>query len=47
MNETYIITHVLLYGKEYFRDEVNLLISNVAIDFAVFLKRFDKSFYRF
>ena len=39
MNETDSVTHVLLYGKDFFRDEVNLLILNVAIDFVVFLKR--------
>ena len=36
MNETYSVTHVLLYGKDFFRDEVNLLISNVGIGFVVF-----------
>ena len=47
MNETDSVTHVLLYGKDFFRDEVNLLILNVAIDFVVFLKRIDERFYRF
>ena len=47
MNETDSVTHAVLYGKDFFRDEVNLLISNVAIDFVVFLKRTDKPFYRF
>ena len=46
MNETYSVTHVLLYGKDFFTDEANLLISNVDIDFVVFLKRIDKHFYR-
>ena len=36
MNETDSVTHVLRYGKDFFRDDVNLLISNVAIDFVVF-----------
>ena len=36
MDETDSVTHVLLYGKDFFRDEVNLLISNVAIDFVAF-----------
>ena len=47
MDETDSVTHVLLYGKDFFRDEVNLLISNVGIGFVVFLKRIDKLFYRF
>ena len=38
MNETDSVTHVLLYGKDFFRGEVNLLISNVATDFVVFKK---------
>ena len=45
MNETDNDTRVLLYGKDFFRDEVNLLISDVVIDFVVFLKRIDKHFY--
>ena len=36
MNETDSVTHVLLYGKDFFRDNINFLISNVAIDFVVF-----------
>ena len=47
MNKTDSVTHVLRYGKDFFKNEVNLLISNVAIDFVVFLKRIDKPFYRF
>ena len=46
MNETDSATRVLLYGKDFFRDEVNLLISDVVIEFVVFLKRTDKHFYR-
>ena len=38
MNETDSVTHVLLYGKDFFRGEVNLLISNVVTDFVVFKK---------
>ena len=47
MNETDSVTHVLLYGKDFFRDEVNLLIWYIAIDFVVFLKRIHKPFYHF
>ena len=47
MTETDSVSNVLLYGKNFRRDEVNLLISNVAIDLVVFLKRIDEPFYRF
>ena len=46
MNETDSATRVLLYDKDFFRDEVNLLISDVVIDFVDFWKRTDKHFYR-
>ena len=32
MNETDSVTHVQLYDKDFFGDEVNLLISNVVIN---------------
>ena len=47
INETDGVTHVLLYGKDFFIDEVKLLISNVAIDFVDFFKKMDKPIYRF
>ena len=47
INETDGVTHVLLYGKDFFIDEVKLLISNVAIDFVDFFKKMDEPIYRF
>ena len=32
MNKTDSVTHVQLYGKDFFGDEINLLISNVVIN---------------
>ena len=42
-----IVTHALLYGKDSFKDEVNSLNSNAAIDFIVSMKRIDEPLYRF
>ena len=41
------VSHALLYGKNFFKDEVNWLISNAAIDFIVSLKIVGEIFYRF
>ena len=40
-----IVTRILLYGDEYFKDEVNLLILNATIDFVLSTNRFDEPLY--
>ena len=40
-----VVTCILLYGEESFKDEVNLLILNAAIDFALSTNRFDEPLY--
>ena len=40
-----VVTRILLYGDESFKDEVNLLILNAAIDFVLFTNRFDETPY--
>ena len=40
-----VVTCILLYGDESFKDEVNLLILNAAIDFVLFTNRFDETPY--
>ena len=40
-----VLTRILLYGDESFKDEVNLLILNSTIDFALFTKILDESLY--
>ena len=37
-----VVTRILLYGEESFKDEVNLLILNVAIDFILSTNIFDE-----
>ena len=41
------VTHVLLYGKDSFKDEINSLILNAAMDFIVSMERIDEPLYRF
>ena len=40
-----VLTRILLHGDESFKDEVNLLILNSTIDFALFTKILDESLY--
>ena len=39
------MTRILLYGEESFKDEVNLLILNASIDFALSTNRLDEPLY--
>ena len=36
-----VVTHILLYGDESFKDEVNLVILNATIDYVLSTNRFD------
>ena len=45
-SESFVV-HALHYGKDFFRDEINSLISNVAIEFLVSLKIIYEPFYCF
>ena len=38
----YLVTRILLYGNESFKNEVNLLIVNISIGFALSANRFDE-----
>ena len=40
-----VVTRILLYGNESFKDEVNLLILNATIDFVLSTNRFDEPLY--
>ena len=40
-----VVTRVILYGNESFKDEVNLLILNATIDFVLSTNRFDEPLY--
>ena len=40
-----VVTCILLYGNESFKDEVNLLILNAIIDFVLSTNRFDEPIY--
>ena len=40
-----VMTRILLYGDESFKDEVNLLILNATIDYVLSTNRFDEPFY--
>ena len=40
-----VMTHILLYGDESFKDEVNLLILNATINFVLSTNRFDEPLY--
>ena len=40
-----VVTRILLYGDESFKDGVNLLILNATIDFVLSTSRFDKPLY--
>ena len=40
-----VMSPILLYGDESFKDEVNLLILNATIDFVMSTNRFDESLY--
>ena len=40
-----VVTRILLYGSKSFNDEVNLLILNATIDFALSTNTFDEPFY--
>ena len=42
-----VVTRILLYGNEAFRDEVSLLILSATIDFVLPTNRFDKPLYLF
>ena len=44
-NSESIVTCILLYGDESFKDKVNLLILNAAIDFVLSTNRFDELLY--
>ena len=38
------VTNILFYGKDYFKDEVNSLISNAATEFIVSMETIDYHF---
>ena len=40
-----VVTRILLYGNESFKDDVKLLILNATIDFVLSTNRFDEPFY--
>ena len=40
-----VVTRILLYGNQSFKDEVNLLILNATIDFVLSTNRFDEPLY--
>ena len=40
-----VVTRILLYGGESFKDGVNLLILNATIDFVLSINRFDEPIY--
>ena len=40
-----VVTRILLYGEESFKDEVNLLILNASIDFVLSTNRLDEPLY--
>ena len=40
-----VVTRILLYAKESFKDEVNLLILNATIDFVLSTNRFAEPLY--
>ena len=40
-----VVTRILLYGNESFKDEVNLLILNATIDFVLSTNRFNEPLY--
>ena len=42
-----VVTRILLYGNEAFRDEVSLLILNATIDFVLPTNKFDEPLYLF
>ena len=40
-----VVTRILLYGDESFKDEVNFLILNATIDYVLSTNRFDEPLY--
>ena len=40
-----VVTRILLYGNESFKDEVNLLLLNTTIDLVLHTNRFDETLY--
>ena len=42
-----VVTCILLYGNESFKNEVNLVILNETIDFVLSTNRFDEPLYLF
>ena len=44
INQKSVVTRILLYGHESFKDEINLLILKVTIDFVLSTNRFGEHF---